>query len=117
MNRTNNIRLLKISLIIIGILTVSGYGISRSLNYAQGPYIEILEPVADSTATTSLIRLRGRAERVNNVTLNGKPIQIDEQGNFSQDILVFHGLNILTMEGRDQFGRRMRLTLRITGTI
>ena len=66
MNRTNNIRLLKISLIIIGILTVSGYGISRSLNYAQGPYIEILEPVADSTATTSLIRLRGRAERKTN---------------------------------------------------
>jgi hypothetical protein len=60
--------------------------------------------------TTHII---GRVERANTITLNGKAITIDEQGNFDETIIVFPGTNILTLVARDQFERSVREQIQV----
>lgn len=117
LSRTSIIRLIRIILIVIVVLFISGYGISRSLNYARGPEIVIIEPISGSTIHSQTVKMVGRADRINNLSLNGSPISIDEQGNFNQNLVVFSGVNIWTLEGKDQFNRKTSLQLKIFGNI
>ena len=113
--RTSLLRLIKIiaALVIAGIII--GYAIWRSLNYARGPDIVITMPVNGSTVTAATTTVSGRAVRINNLTLNGNPIFIDEAGNFSEVIIVFPGINRLTVVGHDQFERETEVHLEIIG--
>ncbi len=108
-----------IKLITIGFIVsiVIGYAIWRSLNYFRGPEIVVFEPINGSSIATSTAIIRGQAERINNILLNGSPIVIDEQGNFGQIITIFPGINILTFNASDQFDRKTNLELRLLGTV
>jgi hypothetical protein len=48
--------------------------------------------------------------------LNGQTITVDEAGNFSQTIIVFPGMNILTFHAHDQFGRDTDKQLQLFGS-
>lgn len=119
MNITRSTTLRFIKLIVIGlvIFIIVGYAIWRSLNYFRGPEITIFEPVNGSSIATSTIVVRGQAERINNISLNGSLILIDEQGNFGRILAIFPGINILTFNASDQFGRTSSLELRLFGTV
>ncbi|MEK7641916.1 MAG: hypothetical protein AAB365_02895 [Patescibacteria group bacterium] len=113
LTRTSFLRALKIGGSVLVIALVAGYSIWRSLDYARGPHISIIEPADWATLQASTTDIRGRIERANSITLNGKDIFIDESGNFSETIAVFPGTNIVTLTAHDQFGRtaEKRLTL------
>ena len=115
LNRTKTLRLLRLALLGLAIILIGGYAISRSLAYAQGPRIDIFEPLNGSSSATSTVLLRGRAQRVNTISLNGNPLSVDEQGDFSQTLIVFRGVNTLTIHAGDQFGRSIDSTLTLYG--
>lgn len=114
--RSNVIRLLRLAGIIILALIIVGYAISRSLNYALGPLVNIAYPPNGSTIASSSITITGQALRVNALSLNGRPISVDEHGNFSEPIIVFAGLNKITFSATDQFGRTTSKELDLVGT-
>lgn len=116
LTRTSLIRLLRIGLIVIAIAVIIGYALWRSSSYARGPVITIFEPANGSAAASPTITIKGRADRVNSLTLNGQPISLDEQGDFVETIIVFPGLNKLTFTAQDQFGRSTETNLDIVGT-
>lgn len=110
LTRTTTIRIIKITSLIIVVVIIVAYGVSRSLNYARGPKIDIYNPANGTVATSSMIEIVGRVERAHNLFLNGHPVTVDEQGNFKENILVFKGINIITMRADDQFGRNTEIT-------
>ncbi len=116
MTRTTLLRILKIAGIVIIAAIIIAFAVSRSLNYARGPVILITEPANGSSALTTMITVAGKAERVNSLSLNGQAISVDEQGNFSESVTVFPGLNVLSLEAQDQFGRKTRTDLTVVGT-
>lgn len=115
LTRTSFIRLLRTILAIVLILIIIAYAIWRSLNYARGPAISIASPLDGSSVDTETIEITGRADRVNNLTMNGQPITIDQQGNFDQTVIVFHGTNKITFGASDQFGRSVEKELTLVG--
>lgn len=117
MTRTTTIRIIKLAVMIalIGIIFI--YAISRSTNYARGPSIQISWPKDGITATSSTISISGIAERINKLTLNGNSISTDEKGYWNQTIIVFPGLNKISLEAQDQFDRNTRATINIYGII
>lgn len=115
MTRTTTIRFLKILLALSIVGIISGYAIWRSMNYARGPEIDIYTPTDGFTATTSTVAIVGRAQRVNNLLLNGKSISVDEQGNFNETIIIFPGINIVTLEAHDRFERETVKRLKLVG--
>jgi hypothetical protein len=113
--RTAFQRMLKMLAISAFVVIIVGYAVWRSLNYARGPSILVTEPLNGSTVSTSVIDVKGQALRVNTITLNGRPISVDQQGNFSETVIVFPGLNVLTIEAGDQFNRHVKTELQIFG--
>jgi len=97
-------------------IIIIAYAISRTLDYARGPMIQVFWPVDGESATSSVITVKGRALRVNKLTLNGDPVSTDEQGDWSQAIIIFPGLNKLTLSADDQFGRNTKIRIDILGT-
>lgn len=114
--RSRLARILKFAIFGLAALVVLGYASYRSLPYIQGPDITVTEPADGSSIATTTVKIAGQAKRVNALSINGMPMSIDEQGNFSKTILVFRGINIITIEAKDQFERADRVTLQVLGS-
>ena len=117
LNRTASIRLIRIGSLVLVALVIVIYAVWRSLNYARGPHITIFEPLDGTSISASTAIVKGRADRVNKLTLNSQPISMDEQGNFDETVTIFPGVNILTLQANDQFNRSTDSTLHLFGTV
>jgi hypothetical protein len=104
MNRgtTKKIFIAAVIVIIAAGLLYFIYLTSRA--YVSGPSIVIIEPANYSAFSTSTTTIIGVAKRVQDITLDGRPITIDDKGNFSETILLMPGYNIETIAAHDQFG-------------
>ena len=49
--------------------------------------------------------VKGVASKATYITLNGREIFIDRDGNFSETIAVLPGFSIVTLDARDKFGK------------
>ena len=114
-SRTDNLRLIKIGGILFLIIIISAFTIFRSLNYARGPQITIFYPTNGSMTASSTLKIGGQAQRINKITLNGNPISIDEKGFWEENIIIFSGINLITIKAEDQFGRKISKQLDIVG--
>jgi hypothetical protein len=115
--RTHNRRLVKFAGVSILVLAIAAFAMSRSLNYARGPEISIIEPANGATINSPTVIIRGMATRVNKIALNGNPISMDEQGNWNETVVIFSGLNKITVSATDRFGRSIEKTLDLVGEI
>jgi hypothetical protein len=104
MNRgtTQKIFIAAVIVIITAGLLYFIYRTSRA--YISGPSITITAPADYAAFSTSTTTIAGIAERVQDITLDGRSITIDDKGNFSETILLMPGYNIETLAAHDQFG-------------
>lgn len=114
-SRTQNLRLLKVFSLAVIILGIVVFAIIKSLNYAKGPDIHILEPNDGFSTSSTTIKISGIAYRINKITLNGTPIDIDELGNWNERVIILPGLNKITIRAEDQFQRTVTRKLDIVG--
>jgi hypothetical protein len=89
--------------VIIGIYTYS-----RSIDYFTGPSIVLTCPRSGATTTDPYVEIRGHAERIAKLRLNQRPIFTDDDGVFTESLLLMPGYNILTLEADDIFGRNIK---------
>ncbi len=116
LTRTRFSQLLRMAALAVVIIVIIGYAITRSLPYFQGPEIAVFQPLNGSTISSTTMTLIGRARRINSLSINNHPIQIDEQGNFRETLIVFPGINVISLDATDQFKRSTHSELRILGT-
>ena len=114
-SRTQNLRLLKISGVLFLAFIIIIFSVFRSLNYLRGPGLEIYYPINGSVVSSPTIKISGQATRITKITLNGRAITIDEQGNWQETLIIFPGINIIKIEAQDQFGRTVSKQLDIVG--
>ncbi len=117
LTRTATIRSLRIATGILLAGVIVAYSIWRSLNYARGPHILLYEPNDGSSIAASTVTIRGKAERVNALFVNGQSIAMDEQGGFTDTLIVFPGMNVIAISANDQFGRTTQIELDLIGTV
>ena len=104
-------------LVIVIILIVIGYSIFNFRVFIAGPDLIIKNPINGAVVDTNLINLEGQALNINKISLNNRHIFIDENGNFSEKVLLQPGYNIILLEAQDQFDRKVqkKLALNYTG--
>ena len=105
--------IISVSVIAIVAIVLAIYGYSQSREYLRGPVIMIDEPINGSSSTTSLVSLRGSARNISFLTLNGRQIFTDEQGRFSESLLLQNGYSIMTLEAKDRFGHTVQKRLEL----
>lgn len=116
-SRSTNIKIIKWSLIFLLFLIIASFAFFRSLNYLEGPYVEINYPKNGEIITAKTIEITGIAKRINKIYINDFSINIDEQGNWNETLIIFPGLNKITIKVQDKFGRTLQKQLDIVGQI
>ncbi len=105
----------KIKFAIIGLLIffLFGYTGFEIKKLVFGPKISINAPADGMLVSDSLLEISGVAQNVKQITLNDRPIFMDENGNFKEKILLSYGYNSLTMHASDKFGQETEKSLEL----
>ncbi len=98
---------LKAIITVLFLLLIFGYGIFEVWNYMTGPQIDITTPQNGISVSESLIEIIGQVKNSKVLTLNDRPIVIDQAGNFTEKILLSYGYNILVLKAEDRFGKKV----------
>ena len=64
-----------------------------------------IEATMEQKSNSSISEIKGKAPNAIYITLNGREIFIDKNGNFSESIIVLPGFSIISLNARDKFGK------------
>lgn len=95
---------LKFFTVFAGISVVLSYALYEVKDIMIGPVIEIKEPKNGHSYYEGVIEVVGQAKNTASLSLNGRPIKMDDSGNFSEKITLAEGYNITTIEAKDRVG-------------
>ncbi len=93
--------------VLVVVLLVVGYSVLKIKDFAIGPEIKLNSPLDGASAKTDLIMIKGKAERISEIFINGRKIFTDEAGNFNEPYLLASGYNLLEIMAQDKFGRKV----------
>lgn len=97
--------IIKTIIVLVFVLFIAGYGFYQSKNLIYGPRIALNENLSTPTVVNDdIITLSGTAKNIATITLDDRPISIDESGVFNEKVLLFPGLNVIKLFGKDKFG-------------
>ena len=95
-------RLTRIALGIFFLIVIFyAYYEARGLLY--GPSIDV--PKQATIVHEPFINIHGTASRISQLTMNGKPISVTEDGAFKEAFLLAEGSNRIVLEAKDKYGR------------
>jgi hypothetical protein len=100
-----------VTLLVIGLLAVLIYYNTRG--YLGGPTVTVTIPQDGETVSSELLLVKGSAQNVTDLTLNGRSIFITDEGAFLEQVLLFPGYNELQIVGTDRFQKTNRQTFRV----
>tara|TARA_B100000745_G_scaffold261784_1_gene185720 strand:- start:4098 stop:4535 length:438 start_codon:yes stop_codon:yes gene_type:complete len=87
------------------LLLVILFALSRAYGLVQGPHIELNEEVLYSQIEDGFIVLEGKVYRNAHFEINGRTVAPEQNGNFSERLLLSSGHTIMTIRARDRFDR------------
>lgn len=103
--------IIKWTLIALGATIVVGYSYFVLSGYLHGPQIIISNPLNGFSTTTPLITITGVAVHANILSINGLRTPIDLQGNFTSQLILAPGYNIMTIAAQDRYNRTVEKTI------
>lgn len=102
---------IKKTLLGILILLVVGYGVFISRFLIQGPEITINNLDEETGAIISsekTLFLEGNVSHSSFISINGRPIFIDESGYFNEKLLLSSSMSIINIYAKDKFGKEVQ---------
>lgn len=64
-----------------------------------------IEATLEQKEGSSLSVIKGTAEKATHITINGREIFIDKEGNFSEAIYLLPGYSVVSINAEDKFGK------------
>lgn len=92
-----------LSVVLIALIAVYTY--TKSNDFLEGPTLVIESPQDGSTLSESYVLIRGTAKNIATISINDRPIFVDESGYFREGLLLAQGYNIITVKISDRFDR------------
>ncbi|MEK7601216.1 MAG: hypothetical protein AAB480_01640 [Patescibacteria group bacterium] len=100
--------------IVVFFVLVLGYAYFEARGLLYGPRITV------SSGTTEVhdpfIQIKGTADRISSLSMNGKQINVTEGGVFDEPYLLSPGLNRIVLDATDKYGRRRSQVVQIVYT-
>ena len=98
------------AVIAVVLLLLLAYGIKEAYPLLAGPDIRIDSPTERQTVPSGEVLVSGVASRTETLYLNGGPLLLDQDGNFSTSLTLPQGGAILSLTATDRFGRTLTMT-------
>lgn len=99
-------------LFVLGMIFLA-YVLYQARYLILGPGLIVKSHADGAVATTSVITLSGTARNAAWLSLNERQIFTDEEGVWSEKLIVGEGVSIMTLRVRDRFGREAEKRLRL----
>ncbi len=74
-------------------------------NFVSTPRLVIIKPINGAVAEGISIAVSGVAEKDALVTINDQPVLVNEKGEFSQDVGLKDGLNVINVRAKNKFNK------------
>lgn len=103
-------RLTRYGLILFFVLVI-GYGVFEARGLLIGPTIVVSDEVTETNA--QMVKIEGHADRITSLTMNGTDIPVTEQGDFSEPFVLAAGMNEITLQAKDKYGKETVKIVRI----
>ncbi|MCX6755662.1 MAG: hypothetical protein NT068_03980 [Candidatus Nomurabacteria bacterium] len=99
-------KILKISSLSLLFLIIIIFAFFRSKDLVFGVKIKNVNIVDGSKMTGSILPIIGNAKNAVEVTIDGREISVDQNGNFNETIALLPGYNIIDIKAVDKFGHK-----------
>ena len=96
---------------VIGL--IGSYAYSRTKEFVAGPSIVISSPQDGAVLDNTFVELKGIAQNISRISLNGRQIFTDEAGAFNEALLLYPGYNIINVYAEDRFERMVKKSARL----
>jgi hypothetical protein len=97
-------KIVKVSSLSIFFIFIIIYAFFISKDLIFGVKIRNVNIQDGTTISENVIKITGNAKNAVKLTLNGREISIDQDGNFNETISLLLGYNIVTIKAEDKFG-------------
>lgn len=115
MNPTFDLRKkIEVYLFSLLLLTALSYGGWRAYPLIAGPNVVITSPKNDDVLPSGTFSITGKASRVKNIEVQGRPIPIDQDGNFTEILVSQSPYTILVIKATDFYDKTVVKTLKVT---
>lgn len=84
------------------LIFIYAFFISKDLIF--GVKIKNVSIADGTTVRENIVKINGNARNAINLTLDGREISVDQQGNFSETIALSPGYNVVSIRAKDKFG-------------
>lgn len=81
----------------------------RFVDFVAPPELTLERPHEQEVAEKTTVMVKGKTEKESQLTVNGRGIKIDGQGNFEEEIETMPGLNTLEFRVQNRFGKESRV--------
>jgi hypothetical protein len=97
------------------LLTVSvlGYAYFRAQDFLIGPVVVFETPKNGATVTSPVLTVAGTSRNLSFISLNGRKIFTDKNGDWNEKIALSPGYNIIEADVKDRFGCEVKKTLQV----
>ncbi len=109
----NPIKLIKIILGSLIVVLVLSYTYYQTKDYLRGPILELDNPKNNSAHHQSNVTIEGYAKNISFISMNGRQIFTNQSGQFSEEILLSKGINIVDIFAKDKFERENEKILKL----
>lgn len=75
----------------------------RSKDLIFGVKIKNVSIINGATESSNVLKVTGNAKNATLLSLNGREISLDQNGNFDETIILLKGYNIVTIKALDKF--------------
>jgi len=106
-------RLPKILLLSSMALLVMGYTYLKTKDYIAGPQVTITSPKNGAVLSSSLVEISGASKNISFISLNDRPIFVDDRGAFKEKLLLYPGYNIISVKAEDRYKRSVEKSLEV----
>ncbi len=95
----------------LGIALVAGYSFFVLDDFVRGPRITISSPQSGFSTTSPAIVITGKGIHANNIAINDAQTAVDLEGNFSGQLILAPGYNIIKVTAKDNYERVAEKTI------
>lgn len=104
-------KILGAAFLAIVVISVFGYIIYQILGFTSSPYLLIKSPVSESIVEENPITVSGQTQKGARLYINGAMVGIDTEGNFSQEVYLKEGSNIINITALNKTGKKTEKNL------
>jgi hypothetical protein len=97
-------KIIKIVSLSVLFLFIVLYAFFRSKDLLLGVRIKNVNIVDGAKVTNNIMNITGVAKNATDLTLDGREISVDQQGNFNETIALLPGYNVIELKAQDKFG-------------